>query len=337
MAKNVFEFLSSVGMVIAGIFLLLFCTISFSFTGDSAAKKFPRSNPRADVGGDVAAENTMLQRPSLPLPIDNTVLDATFTAYSAIVIDAGSGTTLFEKDAKQIRPLASITKIMSAIVLLDLPLKWSATTTVLEADCDNSSHQLQAGEIYTLEELWGAALIGSSNSAVRSLVRATGLTTEQFVARMNEKAKNLNFSSLKFVEPTGLDGDNIGDAKDIALLLEEALRFDKIAKTLKIGEYYLHPLNKTKAKRVWSTNWLLTKWVPNNFGPGDICGKTGFINDARYNFAVELTDEGAHRLVTVVLGAATNEARFSEARDLANWTFDHYLWPDEEGYALLVE
>lgn len=335
MARNISDFLSSVGMMVAGIFLLFVFTLSFSASDRGFNKSFPKSNPR-ELGGDVAVSTT-LQMPSVPLVKDDGEFTATLTAFSALVIDDKTGTILYDKNSEDIRPLASITKIMSAIILFDLPLVWSSTTTVLEADCDTSSHQLQAGEIYTLEDLWSAALIGSSNSAVRSLVRSSGLTEAQFVARMNEKAKKLNFESLKFVEPTGLDGDNIGNARDVAMLLKEALRYEKISKTLKIGEYYLHPLNKDKAKRVWSTNWLLTKWVPNNFSAGDICGKTGFINDARYNFAVQLADAQDHSIYTVVLGSASNEQRFSEARDLANWIFDRYLWPDEEGYNNLAE
>lgn len=335
MTKKVFDFLSSFGMVILGVSLLFIFTVSFSSSDKNRSYQFPRSHPRV-AGGDIYTEPPMAQ-PQIPLAKDAGVAPVTTTAFSAFVEDEQTGTVLYQKNSDEVRPLASITKIMAMMVFLDLPIKWSATTTVLESDCDNSSHQLTAGEIYTLADLWNAALVGSSNSAVRALARSSGLTEEYFVGRMNQKAKDLNLSTLHFVEPTGLDSDNVGSAKDTAQMLKEALKFEKISQALQIGEYYLHPLNSAKPKRVWSTNWLLTKWIPNDFDTKDICGKTGFINDARYNFVVRVGDKTGHRVIAVVMGAATNEARFSEARDLANWAFEHYLWPDETGYESLAE
>ena len=74
-----------------------------------------------------------------------------------------------------------------------------------------------------------------------------------------------------------------------------------------------------------------------NFKVENIAGKTGYIDDSGYNFTVSLTNEKKHSITVVVFGAATNEDRFSEARDLAEWSFDHYLWPGDSGYEDLVE
>jgi D-alanyl-D-alanine carboxypeptidase len=134
-----------------------------------------------------------------------------------------------------------------------------------------------------------------------------------------------------------LEAENVGSAKDVATLLEEALKNEKIAKTMNISEYYIKPLNKSKPRRVWSTNWLLTKWVPSDFDSKNICGKTGYIGDSRYNFAVRVSDKADNPIIVVVMGSVSNESRFSEARDLADWTFEKYLWPNEEGYDGLTE
>ena len=154
---------------------------------------------------------------------------------------------------------------------------------------------------------------------------------------MNEKAKELHLSSARFAEPTGLSGKNMANALDTAKLLIDALKFDKIYTTVQTGEYYAHPLNGKKARRIWTTNWLLTNWIPNNFKVENIAGKTGYIDDSGYNFAVSLTNEKKHSIAVVVFGASTNEGRFSEARDLAEWSFGHYLWPDDSGYENLTE
>ncbi len=323
--------------MIIGVGLLFAFTISFSPTQKQCQYRFPKSNPREQFGGDLERQNLPPSRPTVPLSVNDLNFSATLTAFSAYVSDNLTGTVLFEKNADTIRSLASITKIMSAMVLLDLPVKWDATTTVEEADCDSSSHQLIAGEIFKLQDLWAAGLIGSSNSAIRSLVRASGLSFEEFVKKMNNKAREMNLLTLKFTDPTGLESENVGSAKDVASLLQEALKNEKISKTMNTGEYYIKPLNKPKSRRVWSTNWLLTKWIPNDFEAKNICGKTGYIGDARYNFAVRVSDKQNNPIIVVVLGSVSNESRFSEARDLANWTYEKYLWPNEEGYNDLVE
>lgn len=337
MTKKVFDFLSSFGLMILGVGLLFAFTVSFTPTQKQCQYRFPKSHPREQFGGDLERQNLPPSRPTVPLSKNNSDFSATLTAFSAFIIDDRTDTVLFEKNSDAVRPLASITKIMSAIVLLDLPIKWDATTTVEEADCDASSHILNPGEIFKLQDLWSAGLIGSSNSGIRSLVRASGLTIEEFVEKMNKKAKTMNLLTLKFTDPTGLEAENVGNARDVAVLLDEALKNEKIAKTMNIGEYYIKPLNKPKSRRVWSTNWLLTKWIPSDFDVRNICGKTGYIGDARYNFAVRVSDRENNPIIVVVLGSVSNESRFSEARDLAEWTYDKYLWPNEEGYDELVE
>jgi len=251
-------------------------------------------------------------------------------------VDDKTNTVLFKKNIEEIRPLASITKLMSALVLADLPIDWATTTVISEDDSDGSSHHLNVGEKFTLEDLWHVALIGSSNSAINTLVRSSGLSTAEFVARMNKKAADIDFS-FHFVEPTGLNSGNVASALGVARLLKEALKVEKIYRTLQIGEYYAQPLGDPKSRRVWSTDWLLTNWIPSTFTPEEIVGKTGYIAESGYNFTVRLTDGHSHAVRAVILGSGTNESRFSEARDLAEWAFGHYLWPDQEGYDKLVE
>jgi len=340
MQEKLFNFFSSTGMMIAGVFLVFAFTVSFPAVKKSV--KFPQAGPRENVQVQQAVSRQTNSWPTslllAPVAKDGSACSATFTLFASIIIDERTGTVLYEKNSKDVRPLASITKLMSAMVLLDLPIKWSSTTTITEADSDSSSHQFNVGEDYYFSDVWNVALVGSSNSAVKALVRNSGISMEQFVARMNEKARKLNLTSLHFVEPTGLDSDNVGNAADTAQLLKEAARFEKINRTLRMAQYTLHPLNqKMETHQIWSTNWLLTKWIPNNFDQNNIIGKTGFINDSRYNFVVRLMDQRGHPIIVVVLGADSNENRFSEARDLAQWAFKHYLWPEEEGYGQASE
>ena len=85
------------------------------------------------------------------------------------------------------------------MVLLDLPVTWSATATIADADYDGSDHHVQVGESFTMEDLWHVALIGSSNTAINAMVRTAGFSTDQFADLMNKKAKELSLLSARFV------------------------------------------------------------------------------------------------------------------------------------------
>lgn len=330
------DFFFSFGLMFIGLVLLFI----FSLTAENSGNKsgfFPKSSPRTEINAPDSSTKFPNSKPVFPLQKSNEVFSSTNMAVSLLALDVLTDKMLFEKNIEEIRPLASITKLMTAMVLLDLPIDWNTSTKILDSDCDSSSHQLKSGEVFKLSDLWNVALVGSSNSAIKALVRNSGVSEESFVALMNKKAKNLNLNSFVFSESTGLDAKNIGHARDVAFLLKESLKSEKILKTLQIGEYYTKPLSKEKSRRIYSTNWLLIDWVPNNFSASCIVGKTGFINDSGYNFVVRLADEQNHQIIVVVLGAKDNEARFSEARDLGGWVFHHYVWPDEEGYAALAK
>lgn len=330
------DFLSSFGIMLVGVFLLFFSSVYFASGSNFSFLQFPTSGKRMAIGGDISSENLPASKPAVPLEKDKDNFSGSSTAASEIVVDTKTKTILFSKNTDEIRPLASITKLMTAMVLLDLPINWTSTTVVTDDDVAGD-HHVNAGEEFTLDDLWHIALIGSSNSAINALVRNSGVSKEKFVALMNAKAQDLRLVSVRFFEPTGLSDKNLANALDTAKLLIDALKFEKIYTTVQTGEYYAHPLNGNKARRIWTTNWLLTNWIPNNFKVENIAGKTGYIDDSGYNFAVSLTNDKKHSIAVVVFGAATNEARFSEARDLAMWSFDHYLWPDDAGYENLAE
>jgi serine-type D-Ala-D-Ala endopeptidase (penicillin-binding protein 7) len=298
----------------------------------------PASSPRGVVvGGDAVPEQLPPSKPLVPLPKDATSFSGVLTADSVLVVDDRTDTVLYSKNPNKVRPLASISKLLTSLVLVDLPINWASTTVITKEDWDGSSHHLNVGEKFTLDDLFHVALIGSSNTAIEALARNSGLSSDIFVARLNEKAQQLGLSTVHVVEPTGLSDQNVGSATDVARLLKESLKNDRIAHILEQGEYYARPLGQKKLRRVWTTNWLLTKWIPSDFTADQVVGKTGFITSSLYNVAMRFENDN-HRLIRVVVfGAATNEARFTESRDLADWIFDQYLWPDDADYATLSE
>jgi len=279
-----------------------------------------------EAGGDVVIDPPKFVIPELPELVGEPVDDNIFSASSMIVKDEETGTVLFKKNEYDRRPIASVTKLMSALVLLEQNIDWSTTTTVV-GDNVIDTH-VYAGDTYTLEELWQAGLIASSNKAILTLVDYIHWTEEAFMERMNQKAIELGMADTEFVEPTGLDENNISTASDVSILLAEVLKHEKISEVLKEKELNLFSKERNKKHHMWSTNWVLLGWVSHNFSHF-YGGKTGFIPASGYNFTMQVGDEKGHIINIVVLGAKSHEDRFTEARDIGEWVFENYTWPDD--------
>lgn len=330
MTQKTADFLSSFGIMLVGVTLVFAGSVLFTHAKvDLVAEGLPLSEKR------IVAENQLVR--SRLFPVSHAVVpmnhgggqfETVLTAASIVVVDDKTNTILYKKNSSDIRSLASITKLMSALVLNELPIMWTRTTFVTGTDI-NEDHHVAVGEQYSLNNLWNIGLVGSSNSAIKALVRNSGMSEEAFVKRMNAKAQELGLFTLRFVEPTGLDERNMGSPVDVAKLLKYALEVPKISKALALGEYTAIPLNTNEKHRVWSTNWLLNNWVPNTFNKASIVGKTGYITDSGYNFAVRIANNKDQIVRVVIMGATTNEFRFSEARDVAEWVFENFSWPQE--------
>ncbi len=274
-------------------------------------------------GGDINFDNF---EPAVTAPqkLGNQELDKSiFTANKILVKDTESGAVLFSKDEYEYHSLASITKLMSALVLMDQGIAWNSTTTATGSGLFDTI--IQKDFDYLIEDLWNAGLIASSNRSIITLVDASGLSEEQFVEKMNQKARELGMMDTVFIDPTGLAINNISTASDIILLLNEALRNDTINKTLLRNEYHLATVDGEHDRQMWNTNWLLLGWIPHGFEALQ-AGKTGFIPESGYNFVTKVADQFGNQIDIVILGAIDHELRFSEARDIAEWVFKNYSW-----------
>lgn len=277
------------------------------------------------AAGDITIEQVL---PSLPELEGQMPPADKFSAVSIIVKDVASGMTMYAKEPYQERPIASITKLMSALVALERQPDWKQTMQVVQDNNLSDSH-MYAGDTYTLDELWQAALIGSSNKAIMTLADASGWPRDAFVERMNQKAQELGMNNTRFVEPTGLEPDNVSNASDVTMLLQEAMMHDEIRNAVLTKEQSLYSEEREKAHHLWNTNWLLLGWVPHQF-MDIVGGKTGYIPESGYNFSVILADGEGHEISVVILGAKDHESRFTEARDIGKWVFEQYKWPDED-------
>ncbi len=324
------------GLAVGGIVLgTALPSIDVDMSALAAATEDIKSFSLASAGGDVneappqVVLGTVIKAPELPIQVASLPTQQEFSARSIIVRDHDTGQLLYQKQAYDPHVLASVTKLMTALVFLESDVDWDADVTVV-ADNLSDSHMV-GGDVFSVNDLWFAGLAGSSNKAMQSLADSTGWPREAFVARMNEKASELGMSDSVFVEPTGLSSGNVSTAADVALLLSEAMSHEMIQRALLEPKYTLHS-KKRRAHTVSNTNWLLHEWTPHDFfvlrG-----GKTGYIAASRYNFTMQVEDEQNNILDVVVLGAAHQEARFTEARDIATAVYDTYVWPNDPTYS----
>jgi D-alanyl-D-alanine endopeptidase (penicillin-binding protein 7) len=238
-------------------------------------------------------------------------------ARNAIVLDPATGEVLYEKNSGAAAPCASLTKLMTVLVLLEQQPDLERVVDVTQAEIAGGGHtQLRRGEHVRLGDLLHMALMCSDNVATRVLARESGLPPEDFLARMNRKAVELGLARTRFVEFTGLDERNVSTAADIARLLRAAAANETIREISTTRGYDFHGLsaqNRARAHHVSNTNRLL-------YGRYEIRGgKTGFIQEAGYCLATWVRTEGRD-MIAVVLGAPTNATRFADVVRLVQHT-----------------
>jgi D-alanyl-D-alanine endopeptidase (penicillin-binding protein 7) len=238
-------------------------------------------------------------------------------ARNAIVLDPLTGAVLYEKNAGASAPIASLTKLMTAIVLLEQGPDLERVVVVTGRELSGGGHtQLKRGEQVRMRDLRHMSLMCSDNVATRVLVRESGLDADNFLARMNRKAVELGLARTRFVEFTGLDERNVSTAADIARLLRAAAENPTIHEisTMRGHDFVgLSEMSRPRPHHVSNTNRLL-------YGRYDIKGgKTGFINEAGYCLATWIRTD-RRDMIAVVLGAPTNATRFADVVRLVQHT-----------------
>ncbi len=252
----------------------------------------------------------------LPPKVDITRPAPYVNCESACLFDNYNSVKLYGKDEHIVRPIASITKLLTALTFLDYKVDWDKEVPMIMSDVENSSRSvLRAGHIYRVRDLIHASLMGSDNRATRALARSTGVSPDSFVIAMNAKARELGFLSMHVEEPTGLSENNVGNAEDVARLLNTAANNETISRILQEKQYTFFSVNKHRQYIFGNTNRLL-------HGRYEVeGGKTGYIEEAGWCFTARATDRYGHDLTAVVLGAHSNGQRFTQAQKLFDWAF----------------
>src|SRR5438132_2064615 len=237
-------------------------------------------------------------------------------ARNAVVLDPATNEILFDKEASQSVPIASLSKLMTMMVFLEQNPDLGREVEVTRDEITGGGHtQLKNHEMVALGDLLHMSLMCSDNVATRVLARESGLSREDFLARMNRKAVELGLARSRFVEFTGLDERNVSTATDCAQLLKAAAANTLIQgiMTTKSYDFRSHLRNYERAHTIANTDRLL-------HGSMDIrAGKTGFIVEAGYCLATWVHTE-SRDLIAVVLGAPTAATRFADVQRLVQHT-----------------
>ncbi|MBA4541948.1 D-alanyl-D-alanine carboxypeptidase [Thermoactinomyces daqus] len=260
-------------------------------------------------------------------------------AKSYILIDFQSGEILDEKNAEVPYPPASMTKMMTVFVVLDQiksgKIHWDDLVTISPrvAAINEAQINLTPGEKITVRELFIAALVESANDAAVALAEYVGGTEENFVAMMNQKAKELGMNHTHFNCASGLDfrlypdppkvsGPNVMSAHDTAILATKLIQtYPEILKTTSIP-YYTFFIGTKKQLKV--TNWdLMLPGLKYSY-PGVDGLKTGHTNTAGYCFT-GTAQRGDLRLISVVMGTRSDDHRFLETKKLFDYGFQEFV------------
>ncbi|NEU30850.1 D-alanyl-D-alanine carboxypeptidase [bacterium LRH843] len=245
-------------------------------------------------------------------------------ASSAIVIERDTGEILFEKNSNEKLPPASMTKIMTMLLIMEAidkgTLKYDdmVRTSEYAASMGGSQVFLEPGEEMSVSDMLKAIAIASGNDASVAMAEHIAGTEEEFVSMMNEKAKELGLVNTNFNNTNGLPAkDHYTTAHDLAVMSKELLKYEEITKFTGIYEDYLR---ENTDKRFWLVN--TNKLV--RFYPGVDGLKTGFTREAMYGL-VATAMKNDMRIISVIMGAPSPKERNAQITSMLDYAFGQFM------------
>lgn len=246
------------------------------------------------------------------------------SSKSAILMDVGSGQILYEKNAHDKLPPASVTKVMTMLLICEaldsgkITLDDSVQISENAASMGGSQIFLEAGEVQKVDTLLKGIAVASANDGCVAMAEYVAGSVESFVDMMNAKAKELNMKDTNFANTNGLPVDNhYTSAHDIALMSRELLKHDVISKYLTTWMDQVVVGKKQTTVGLANTNKLIKHYQ------GATGVKTGFTQQAKYCLSASAKRGDTH-LIAVTLGAETSPERFKDATSLLNFGFANY-------------
>lgn len=239
---------------------------------------------------------------------------------AGLVIETHSNETLFEKNVWGVFPIASLTKLMTALVVREhLELETIVEVNPQATGIDGSTLGLNSNERITVRDLLRGLLIPSGNDAAFALSMAVAGTPEQFVVLMNERTKALGLENTRFVDPAGLGDGNVSSAFELAHLAKQVFRDPFLAEVMKEEAALLKSVDEKYAHDIKNTNRLLGT----DLGGRIIAGKTGTTQSAGQCLIAYLKTDSDRTILSIVLGSPD---RYADMQSIIQWVDENYHW-----------
>ncbi|MFA5360092.1 MAG: serine hydrolase [Patescibacteria group bacterium] len=257
-------------------------------------------------------------------PVKETVAETVnfdLAAENGAILDCQNYNLFFSKKPDRSWPIASITKLFTAYTFLDYNPGWETTYEIKAEDKrEGGKIYLFTGDKVKIKDLFYFSLVGSDNTATVALVHSTGMTEEEFVAKINDKIKSLGFKNTRIIDSVGLKDGNISTAREIARFADIALGVDEINQA-SLTKKYEFITEQGREKSIISTNDLLSTFSEQEISL--LGGKTGHINSSGYCLVSKFKDTTGKAIVTVVLGANSEADRFSLTKQLVKLYYNN--------------
>ena len=280
-----------------------------------------------------AAHNLQVQRESASAESFDGSGILQLASSKALIINQNTGEVLFAKNTNQPTPIASITKLMTAMVMLDAKLPQNEVIEISDEDIDylkGTHSRLTIGTQMTRGEFLQLALMASENRAASTLATHYSGGRAMFVRAMNAKAHSLGMANTHFADPTGLDSQNVSTAEDLAKMVQAAYQYAEIraATTTADREVYLD--GRTYPVLFKNTNGLVRE------GEWEIgLSKTGFINEAGRCLVMQATIAG-EPMIVVLLDSNGKLTRIGDANRIRKWMEYNLPTPTTTGQTLVM-
>lgn len=262
-----------------------------------------------------------------PQRIINNSFGLKTTASSVVVVDNDSGAVLYNKNSLDVTSIASITKLMTALVFLETNPDFEKVVEIIDTDQqDGGLVRLLIGEQVKVKDLFYLMLVSSTNEAASALARTTDV--ENFVGEMNKYAAELGMTDTYFLGPSGIEVENVSSPKDLLKLANAAFERSVIIEALSMKEYSFETFDNQRPVRVFNTNKLLDSFL-NTDGYKIVGAKTGYLDEAGYCLLIRVEKEDGRSLTIVLLGSETIDDRWQETKGLVDWIFQNYEWPSK--------
>jgi len=255
--------------------------------------------------------------------------DPNILSKAAYLMDADTAYPLYSQEADEKLPVASLTKMITALVVLENHpnnLQDEVTITYKMIAVVGTDIQLKPGEKMLVENLLNGLLIMSGNDTANALAEHFG-GKDPFVKEMNEKAKTIGAINTSFQDPAGLSEDGYSTAKDLALIITYAIKNSKFLEIINTPKKTITTTDGLYSHDLVNSNRLIREEEGAYYYPYAIGGKTGFTNEAGH-VMVTCAEKDKHKIIAVVLN--TNESSITasakESKKLLEWGFTNWTW-----------